>query len=293
MPSRTWLFLDMSYLCHRAFHSFKGIRFDDIGRHVPFGVIREISTLQREHVTPHIAFCFDRGPFLREQAYPAYKLKRKEKYEKKTCLERELSDELRRQIKRLRRKWLPELGYVNVFSQLGYEGDDIIAVLCGQLPKKDRAIIVASDHDLFQCISDRISVWNPTTKKLLTRAAFVRTWGLGPSQWADVKAIAGCDSDGVTGVDGVGEKTACKFIAGTLKQESVAFKKIAAGNKIWRQNKALVTLPYPGCGPFELIADGDTVTVESWEAVADQIGVEGLQEIIPPTVRRAKVKRTR
>ena len=108
-----------------------------------------------------------------------------------------------------------------------------------------RFVIVSTDQDLWQLLSgDRVTVWNPRTKKMLTEQAFRERWGIGPSQWADVKAIAGCPGDGVPGVPGVGEKTAAKFMAGRLKDTTKAYNRVVEANDLWERNLRLVRLSH-------------------------------------------------
>ena len=57
-----------------------------------------------------------------------------------------------------------------------------------------------------------------------------------PFEWHKVKAIAGCSSDNVKGVAGVGEITAIKYLKGELKKESKAHQniinKLEIGNEV-------------------------------------------------------------
>ena len=70
-----------------------------------------------------------------------------------------------------------------------------------------------------------------------------------------VKTLAGCSSDEVPGIRGVGEMTACKWLRKELKEKSVAFQKIAdSREEVERRNIPLVKLPFEGT-PVKKIAE--------------------------------------
>lgn len=271
--TKTWLLVDSNYLCYRAFHTMGHLSYGGKSTGVIYGFLKEVLTLMDLHCTTDIVFCFDRGCDKREEIYPKYKSSRRERYTNATAPEKEARESLETQIHQLRTSILQKIGFQNVFWQWGFEADDLIATLCNQLVQ-DQCIIVSSDHDLFQLIGPRVRIWNPHSKKMTSLKTFEREWGISPSQWADVKAIAGCATDDIEGVRGVGEKTAAKFLAGKLKPESSAYNKIVLGNSFWKRNLKLVRLPFPGVLPIEL--QFDKVTNEKWEAVSRKLGMTSL-----------------
>jgi 5'-3' exonuclease len=140
---------------------------------------------------------------------------------------------------------LPGMGFKNVFDQNGYEADDLIAWIVNRFP--ENYVIVSSDEDLWQLLRKErgleISQWN--YKELMTEEKFTKKYGLHPRQWAEVKAIAGCSSDNVEGIRGVGEPTAVKFLNKVLK-DGKAKKAIEQGQAVIDRNWNLVTLPFSG-----------------------------------------------
>ncbi len=92
-----------------------------------------------------------------------------------------------------------------------------------------------------------------------------------------MKAIAGCSTDEIKGVQRVGEKTAAKFIRGELKTTSAAYQNIILGNKIWKRNIPLVQLPYHGTDQFPL--EVDDVNIQSWRHLAKKLGMKSLMEV--------------
>lgn len=274
--SKTWLILDATYLCWRAFYSTGTLSHGDVQTGVIFGFLRDIFTFQQDHDTKRIVFCFDRGKLLRARDYPGYKANRHDKQfsEEQT----QTFIDMKHQMKRLRVEILPQIGFRNIFSKVGYEADDMIAAVCQNLPKGDEGIIIGADHDLYQLLGPRIIMWHPTTKKATTEDSFGHEYGVTPSQWIDVKAIAGCSSDNVIGVRGVGEITAARFLNGSLKVTSAAFKKIVAGNNIWKANRHLVKLPYAGC-PIPVL-QRDKIDKQAWYAVLDSMGMKSLRSMV-------------
>ena len=99
-------------------------------------------------------------------------------------------------------------------------------------------------------------------------------YGIRPNNWNAVKAIAGCSSDNIPGVKGIGEKTAIKFINGALKQTSKAYIAINEHIGLRLKNNQLVTLPFAGCKSPALMKD--EVTRDSWNAFAKKFGMESL-----------------
>jgi len=252
---KTWLFLDVNYLAHRAFYSTGHLTYKEIKTGVIYGVLRDILNLQELHCTNRVAFCFDSKASKRKALYPAYKGTRATKYKEMEKDEKRTWDEFREQIQLMRREYLPSLGYQNVFCQKGYEADDLIASLCLNLEPEAHAIIVSADSDLLQCLTDRVSMWNPVKSQMMTSGAFRKKYGVDPIQWSQVKAIAGCKSDDIKGIHGVGDKTACGWLRGKVKAGSKTYQKISDGLAVHNQNIGLTRLPFPGTKPMTLVRD--------------------------------------
>lgn len=268
-----WLILDCNYLCHRAFHAMGQLSHGDVPTGVLFGFLRDMLTLQDDHNTDRVIFCFDGMQSLRRGVYPEYKLKRSTK--KREPQEAEAYKGMRRQVRALCETHLHEIGYRNVFCQEGYEADDLIASLCVDRQIGDNYIIVSADKDLYQLLHGRAVIcWNPQTRRVMTEDKLMIEFGVSPLMWADVKAIAGCETDEIKGIKGVGEKTAAKFITGALSSDSLAFAAIVKGNKIWKRNLHLVKLPYPGCESFDL--RHDRVTDKRWNKFVSSMGMRSL-----------------
>ncbi len=204
---------------------------------------------------------------------------KKSQYDNLTDMEKEAYSELRTQINLLRTKHLPELGYRNVFAAEGYEADDVIASVCKHLPEGERAVIVSTDKDMYQLLSSQVTIWNPVRKCILTVAWLKQTYLCTPKQWIEVKAIAGCGTDEVEGIKGVGDKTAVKYLNGLLAPHLKTFQDIEANLDLIQRNRKLVKLPYPGTPIFEVRED--ELDPAKWTEFADSLGMKSLRHDPP------------
>lgn len=269
----TWLLIDANNVASQCYYAMGGaMTHNDIATGVVFGFLRDVANLIQKFKTTNIAFCFDHGKPLRCKLLPTYKANRKPE----TIEEKENRSERNKQINLLRAEYLPAIGFKNVFWQEGYEADDIIAALSKNLDIRkgfsDEVIIVSSDKDLYQCLRSRVTMWN--RGKETTWQTVLKEQGITPVSWNAVKAIAGCSSDNIPGTPGVGEKTAIKYLNGTLKNTTKACIAINQNVGLRMKNNQLVTLPFTGCKTPELVKD--EVSRETWNAFAKKFGMESL-----------------
>ena len=86
------------------------------------------------------------------------------------------------------------------------EADDIIAYTAGHIFKKE-VIIVSSDKDFLQLVNDRISVWQPKKKKMVTNENVHEIYGVPSYNLIYYRIFDGDTSDNIPGVPGIGPKT--------------------------------------------------------------------------------------
>lgn len=286
------LILDCNYLCYRAFFSTGGLKSnngDSTG--VLYGFLRELLQLKEKFNCEDLIFCFDYGKGIRETENPSYKSTRRQKERDMPEVEREAKQELRKQVDLLRETYLPKrLGYVNVFYQKGYEADDMIAAACKALPDGEEAVIVSADKDLYQCLRTCVSMWFPTSRAFFSAGGFVKMYGIQPKQWASVKALAGCSSDDIQGVEGVGEITAARFLAGQLKKGSEMLSRCRKGKAIHDRNYPLVKLPYKGCMKIKY-AKQEIPSFKLWLSLLEELGFESLFDYVPGAPRARTLMR--
>src|SRR6266540_7295903 len=160
-----------------------------------------------EQVRPeHAAAAFDLpGKTFRHERDATYKATR-----------RPMPDDLRPQFERC--KELLEKFGVPIYALPGYEADDVIGALAKQAEEAGLdTFILSGDLDTLQLVT-------PHVQLMTTRQGFQNTvvydlariherYGLRPDQMVDYKALKGDPTDNISGVPGVGEKTAGKLIA--------------------------------------------------------------------------------
>jgi len=253
-----WLLVDTTYLCHRAYHSTGHLMYESQATGVAYGIVQTIEQLHDMFLPSKTILAFDNRGSLRRQIYPEYKgNRRKEEY---TEEEKESQKIFFDQVKQLQQEYLPMMGFNNIISDKGYEADDVIAKAAQTLPKGVTGIIVTADNDLYQCISDNVHFYNPNKKSLINLRHFKEEWGIEPCLWASVKALAGCNSDNIKGIQGVGEKTAARWYNGTLSQGTKTWHKISENLDIHNENIKLTKLPFEGYELPELHEDEVTMT---------------------------------
>jgi 5'-3' exonuclease len=264
-----WLVIDAPNQCWRFFHVMGGLNYGAEQTGLAYGVLKEVLRLTERFGVTRTVWAFDRGVSLRTLEYPDYKKSRRD--DCRPDAERETRSAARRQIVGLEAD-LSRVGFANVFGQEGYEADDVIASVVGEIPDGDEVLIMSSDKDLYQLIGPNVKVL--TGKRLLDLQGFYADYRIRPHRWADVKAICGCDSDDVAGIKGVGEKTALKHLRKELDPESHKGRLIEKGRGVWERNLDLVTLPYPGCRLFPLREDA--IDVGRWRAYCARMGFKSI-----------------
>lgn len=140
-----------------------------------------------------------------------------------------MPDELAMQMP-LIKQLLTDIG-VNVIECAGYEADDILGTLASICGENDSGYILTGDRDSLQLIRDNVTVLLHTTKEMIycTPEKFAEMYGgLSPRQMIDLKGLMGDSSDNISGVKGIGEKTALTLIKDYGSVEEL-YRKLAAG----------------------------------------------------------------
>jgi len=285
-----YLLLDCNFLCHRAKHTMGDLSYEGNATGVIYGFLKSLSGFQDLFNTSNFVFCWDSKYSKRKKIYPEYKANRdKKEYTKE---EIEFDKAFREQMKRLRTIYLPMIGFRNIFVQKGYESDDVIASICEKLLLSnkirassaiafDEAIIISSDKDLYQCINPWVSFYNPQTSKILTLQRFKKQYEIHPIRWGLVKSFAGCTTDNVKGIKGVGDITAIKYLLAELNPNSKVYKAIISSNgkAIFDRNQKLVSLPMEGTKIFKL--KRDNLSESGWKQVTKLLGMMSIKNRMP------------
>jgi DNA polymerase-1 len=261
------LLIDSAGVGYRAFHSLGGLSHEGIATGVAFGFLSLILDLSEKYKTNQLIFCWDSPGSVRKQWFPEYKMSR----DTKTPEEKVERAQIHAQFDALRQEILPAIGFSNNPFQLGYEADDLIASIIIDNPTKS-FVVVSSDHDLYQLLQyHNCKAQHRLSGKEMTASKFMEEYRLPAREWATVKAIAGCDGDGVPGIPGVGELTAIKYLLDELN-EGKKKESIEGSPTIIRRNYKLVHLPFPGVEKIKL--EEDRVAEETMFSVFSDLGFE-------------------
>ena len=190
-----------------------------------YGFVNMINKIIAEEIPEYMMVAFDIGKTFRHEKYDEYKGGRKE-----------TPEDLKVQFP-VAKKILTAMG-IKYLECVGYEADDIIgtvALWCEKDPEYE-ALIVSSDKDLLQLISDETTVKLLKTKDyiMMDKKAFIETYGFEPIKMIDLKALMGDTSDNIPGVKGIGEKGAIKLLCeyGSLDGIYDNIDKISGATKI-------------------------------------------------------------
>jgi 5'-3' exonuclease len=102
------------------------------------------------------------------------------------------------------------------------EADDLLGALARvESEAGGEALLFTGDRDMFQCVSDAVTVLWPAGKgetEPIGPAEVLARYGVRPDQVPDFIALRGDPSDGLPGARGIGEKTAKELLVehGTL-----------------------------------------------------------------------------
>ena len=130
-----------------------------------------------------------------------------------------MPDPLRAQIPYIKK--LALLMGLGAIERSGVEADDLIATFARRLSDAgDEVRIVSADKDLGQCVAlpNVTQLLPPATAnaatgwRVMDEAGVVEKFGVKPSRVPDLLALVGDAADNIPGIDGVGPKTAAKWI---------------------------------------------------------------------------------
>lgn len=246
-----WLLVDGFNLAYRCFHALPELTSS---KGAPTGAlhgwVKSLWKLIDQEKPDATLVFFDLGESQDRLALLAeYKAQRKP-----------MPDPLRAQIEPIK-QLTRAMGLAGI-EQDGVESDDLLAAEAVKLAQKGNdVVIVSSDKDFAQIVDDRIKIMLPPPSanpklgwRLLDAAGVVEKFGVPPAQIAHYLALVGDTSDNIPGIDGVGPKTAAKWLAehggtvegvlakaGELKPERFR-ETVAASAERLRVNLKLTTL---------------------------------------------------
>lgn len=245
-----WLLIDGFNLAYRCFYATPALtRADGFPTNALHGWVKSLWRLIDQEKPAHTVVFFDLGGSRDRLAlHPEYKAQRAE-----------MPEELSRQIDGL--KTLTRLLGLAAVEIDGIESDDLLATCAARRAAEgDDVLIVSSDKDFAQLVGERIRVLLPPPSaqprlgwRLLDAAGVREKFGVGPERIVDYLALIGDTSDNIPGLNGVGPKTAIKWLerhgdlegvlaaAGVIEPERFRAPLVEAAERL-RLNRRLVTL---------------------------------------------------
>jgi DNA polymerase-1 len=213
------LVVDAPSLLFRAFHALPKSITDGEGR--PVNALLGSTNLVLREIELHdpraVVMCF--GPDAAEyrvELYPAYHADRPE-----------VPDELAPQFVAAG-PFYEALGWY-VAADDTVEADDVLGSLARiEEAAGGQALILTGDRDMFQCVTDAVSVLYVRTgsqgAEVVDGAGVRKRYGVPPELVPDFIALRGDPSDGIPGAPGIGEKTAADLLRrhGSLEAALVA-----------------------------------------------------------------------
>ena len=194
-----------------VFRSFYGIReltrSDGFPTNAIHGWVKTLWYLQDRKDCDRLIVFFDRGADEREELLPEYKKNRSE-----------TPPDLEIQVPII--KELTQLMGINIVEKDGVEADDLIGAYAKQYATAEKqVVIVSADKDLAQCLGEHVhQLLPPPTAnprlgwRLMTVDKVIDKFGVGAEKVAEYLALVGDTADNIPGLQGVGPKTASKWL---------------------------------------------------------------------------------
>ena len=245
----TWLLIDGFNLAYRCFFAIPELtRADGFPTNALHGWVKTIWKLEDQEKADGVLVFFDLGGAQdRLELLPEYKANREE-----------MPDALSQQIPVI--KELTRLMGLGGIEIEGVESDDLLAAQAVAMAKEGHTVkIVSTDKDFAQSVGNGITMLMPPPTanprlgwRNMDEAGVVAKFGVTPDKIADYLALVGDTADNIPGVQGVGPKTASKWLnaygnlegvlaaAGELKPDRFR-EKVAADADRLRMNLQLTT----------------------------------------------------
>jgi DNA polymerase-1 len=198
--------IDSYSLIYKAYYAIKEMRTStQIPTNAIYGFVNMLLKIIKEQNPTYLYAAFDpKTPTFRHEASETYKATRQK-----------MPDELREQIEYI----IEIINYLGIQSAIcdGFEADDLLGSYA-KLAKETgvECVLITGDKDSFQLAQEGVAIFY--AKRGISDIIEVNEdyiqgkYKMNPRQLIDLKALMGDKSDNISGITGIGEKTAQKLI---------------------------------------------------------------------------------
>ncbi|OGH21469.1 MAG: hypothetical protein A2958_01570 [Candidatus Levybacteria bacterium RIFCSPLOWO2_01_FULL_38_13] len=205
-PGEKFILIDGNAIVHRAYHVMPPLtRKDGTPTGAVQGFFSMILKIIQELKPEHIAIAFDSpSPNFRKQLFTQYQSQR-------PAMESDLSPQFGIIQGILEKAKIP------VYAVEGLEADDIIGTIAEKAKETGHLVyILTGDRDMLQLVNHKTKILAPvkgiSEMTLFDEGKVKEKYGINPSQFVELKALVGDNSDNYPGVSGIGPKTASNLI---------------------------------------------------------------------------------
>lgn len=223
----------MSHI-YRAYHAIRNLsNKKGLPTNAIYGFTSMLRKLINEEKPEYLGVALDLpGPTVRHEKYEDYKSTREP-----------MPEDLAQQIPYIWR--VCEALRVPMLSFEGYEADDVIGTLTHKAVEEGLdVVIVTIDKDLFQLVSNRVTLFDTRSMSRLDPRKIEEKFGVPPDRVVDVLSLMGDSSDNIPGAPGIGEKGAKQLIRQYGSLENVLAHRHELSRKTYResleQNESLI-----------------------------------------------------
>ena len=204
VPSVKYAIIDGNNLAFRCFYGVKALsNSQQLPVNAIYGFVNSLLALEQTVHYEHLIVCFDCSRSERRlQLLEEYKANRAA-----------TPEEFKIQLPYIK-QIIPLIGGICCEKQ-GVEADDLIGSFCAKISNQEAsAVIVSADKDLMQCVNAHVSQLIPSNQGwiLLDRVGVFNKMQVYPEQIVDFLALMGDSADNYPGIQGVGPKTAAKWL---------------------------------------------------------------------------------
>jgi DNA polymerase-1 len=242
MATESFYLVDAFSLIFQVFHALPEMTSPSgLPTNALFGFTKDMLYLRNDQKPTYLMVCFDApGKTFRDEMFAEYKAHRGP-----------MPDDLQLQIPLIQD--MLDAMRVPMLAREGYEADDLIATLATAGDDQGLDVFIcSSDKDCRQLLSERVKIFNLRKREVFDAATLLADWGVKPEQVIDYQTLVGDSVDNVPGAEGVGPKTASRYLQdyGTIENLLAHVDDLKGRKKEnlqafipkWEMSRKLVTL---------------------------------------------------